>query len=216
MLFRSSGNDFARSLRLGADPARAVETLLHGKVRRIDAGFAGERLFLNSFGAGFDGEVVRRANGSLLKRSGAIGGSLSYLFATVAAVSRFRPLRIVVEADGERRAFDAAWLVVAGNLPYFGGGMKICPAASPEDGLLDVCVVHGLSGWGLLRNFPHIYRGTHIGLPQVAVFRARRLRIRADRGLTAQTDGEPFPYRGEEISLAPLALRVAVPDGGEG
>lgn len=92
-----------------------------------------------------------------------------------------------------------------------GGGMKICPDASPTDGLLDVCVVHGLTGWQLLRKFPRIYAGTHTRLPQVSMFRARRVRIVAERPLTAQTDGEPFEYRGGEVSLAPLALHVAVP-----
>ena len=32
-------------------------------------------------------------------------------------------------------------MVAVGNTPWYGGGMKVCPAADPTDGLFDVTVV---------------------------------------------------------------------------
>ena len=61
-----TGNDFARTLGIGADLDRAIATLIRGHRRTIDIGRAlyGEqsRLFLNIAGCGFDSLVARRIN----------------------------------------------------------------------------------------------------------------------------------------------------------
>ena len=63
----------------------------------------------------------------------------------------------------------------------------------------------------LLRLFPSIYRGAHIGLPEVEYFRAERLRIETGVPLAVHADGEVVGRTPVEISLLPRALRVIVP-----
>ncbi|HZG57001.1 diacylglycerol kinase family protein [Paenibacillus sp.] len=208
-----SGNDFARCLRLPAGPSEAVDALIAGHTVAIDVGRANGRPFVNSFGAGFDGEVGRIANRAQWKRSmNALGlGALAYPFAVLAALGAYRPARVGIEVDGVPREFEGVWLAVAANMPAFGGGMRICPEASPTDGALDVCVVHGLSRWRLLRYFPRLYRGTHLDLPYVTMLRGREVRVRSDRRLYGQADGEGADAGDATISVAPAGLRVVVP-----
>ena len=102
-------------------------------------------------------------------------------------------------------------LVAVGNGPAFGGGMRICPGASYDDGLLDVCVVHALSVPAFLRLFPTVFRGTHVRRAQVQVLRGRHVRLEAD-GIVAQADGErvaPLPVDVEVVAGALTVLRPA-------
>ena len=66
-------------------------------------------------------------------------------------------------------------VAAAANGRYFGGGMQVAPGARPDDGLLDVVVVPGLSKPRLLAELPRIYRGTHIGVGGVQARRGRVL-----------------------------------------
>ena len=49
-----TGNDLARVAGFPEDPEAAVDTLLAGRTRRMDAGMANDRFFLNVSGFGFD------------------------------------------------------------------------------------------------------------------------------------------------------------------
>ena len=53
-------------------------------------------------------------------------------------------------------------LVAVGNTACYGGGMRMCPAADPTDGLLDVVVAGPISRTTLVRLKPKVYKGTHV------------------------------------------------------
>src|SRR5690606_15493079 len=58
-----TGNDGARSLGLPLkDPVAAIDTVLAGRTRLVDAARAGDRWFLTVLAAGFDAVVNERAN----------------------------------------------------------------------------------------------------------------------------------------------------------
>ena len=67
--------------------------------------------------------------------------------------------------------------VICANGRAFGGGIKVCPQAEPDDGLLDVLVWGDVGKLDLALNLPRLYRGTHLGHPKVTVLRARRVRV---------------------------------------
>ena len=219
-----SANDFARALgmRTRAQALRAWERFLRGanNVRQIDLGVihfpgkgsANEPVYFScAAGAGVDAEVARRAN-SLPRWLRGNGG---YFLAAIPALLGFRAqvIRISVSGpDGDfRKAIsEAGILAAAANAPWYGHGMRIAPQAEPDDGQLEVCFVRRVGKLRLLRLFPKVYRGAHIGLPQVEYFRTERLRIESERPLEVHADGEPVGQTPVEVSVAPQALRVIV------
>lgn len=219
-----SANDFARALgmRTRAQALRAWERFLRGanNVRQIDLGVihfpgkgsANESVYFScAAGAGVDAEVARRAN-SLPRWLRGNGG---YFLAAIPALLGFRAqvIRISVSGpDGDfRKAIsEAGILAAAANAPWYGHGMRIAPQAEPDDGQLEVCFVRRVGKLRLLRLFPKVYRGAHIGLPQVEYFRTERLRIESERPLEVHADGEPVGQTPVEVSVAPQALRVIV------
>ena len=63
--------------------------------------------------------------------------------------------------------------MAVGNGSSYGGGMRVCPDARLDDGLLDVTVLGPISKPEFLRVFPTVYKGTHVQHPAVTVRRAR-------------------------------------------
>jgi len=156
-----------------------------------------------SVGAGFDGKVAFETNRAAYKRwlNRLRLGALAYPLAMLAALAAYKPCPVRVIVDGQAFDYDAVWLVAVANVATYGGGMRICPRARPDDGLADVCVVHQIGRLKFLRYFPRVYSGRHIELPGVSLHRGRRVEICADRPLFVHADGE---YAGE----TPLEIRV--------
>ena len=198
-----TGNDAARMLGL-TGPLQAADVVLRGTRRRLDVGRAGTRVFLNVLSSGFDSRVNERANAMTWPR-----GTSRYPLAMLAELRAFRAVPYELVLDGELLHLPAM-LVAVGNGPSYGGGMRVCPGADPSDGLLDVTVLRPLPTWRFLRLFPSVYRGAHVGRPEVLMLRGRSLRLSAP-GMTAYADGEPLGPLPVEVEAVPEALTVLAP-----
>jgi diacylglycerol kinase (ATP) len=203
------GNDIARILGLPHDdPLRAASLLPTLGQRRVDLVRAGERLFINTAGAGFDSEASRFANHRLAKAP----PRLRYIGAMLAELALWRPARFRIGLDG-RQLEARGWLVAIGNGQSYGGGMRIAPHARMDDGLLDVVVVGELSRIDFLATFPKIYSGRHLGHPLISVLRAARVELDADRPLAVHLEGDLAGTVPVAFEVQPAAIRVlAAPD----
>jgi diacylglycerol kinase (ATP) len=200
-----TGNDFARALGIPLrDPAAAAAIIVTGAERRIDLGRTASQWFGGVVAAGFDARVNDRANRMSWPR-----GRMRYNLAMLAELSVFRPVPYALELDGEAWQ-TSAMLVAAGNIPSYGGGMKVTPNAIMDDGLLDVMIVKPLSKTRFITVFPRVYTGSHVRLPVVEVRRAKRVHIDAP-GITAYADGERLGPLPQTFLAVPGALRVLVP-----
>jgi diacylglycerol kinase (ATP) len=200
-----TGNDFARALGIPLrDPAAAAAIVVTGAERRIDLGRTAGQWFGGVVAAGFDARVNDRANRMSWPR-----GRMRYNLAMLAELGVFRAVPYALELDGEAWQ-TSAMLVAAGNIPSYGGGMKVTPDAIMDDGLLDVMIVKPLSKARFITVFPRVYTGSHVRLPVVEVRRAQRVHIDAP-GITAYADGERLGPLPQTFDAVPGALRVLVP-----
>jgi diacylglycerol kinase (ATP) len=197
-----TGNDLAKSLGISLHPLAALKQFLNGTEKMLDIGMVGERLFINSFGVGFDGAVVKAMQQNKLKKrlNHLKLGSLSYLFSIMSVLRSYQPLNISLYVDSHEYQLKNVWMIVVANQPYYGGGMKICPDACDNDGIFEICVIHELTRWQIIRYIPMIYKGTHVTLPYVKVIRGRQVTIHSAQPMNAQADGEIKEYINEEIS----------------
>lgn len=205
-----TGNDNARALGIPRKgPEAAIDAMASAAVRSVDVGVARgadgeERFFLGVLSAGFDSAVNERAN-----RMTRPQGTARYLVAIVGELGAFEASDYVVTVDG-RTMQGRAMLVAVGNGISYGGGMKVCPRAELDDGVLEVTWVREVPRRTFLTVFPRVFRGTHIAHPSVQVERGRQIRLVAD-GPIAYADGErlgPLPL---DVSVRPGALRVLAP-----
>lgn len=201
------GNDFARALGISQEIGPACQTLLDGEERALDLGEANGRAFACIASVGFDSEANRVANEARLIR-----GNLVYAWAAIRALISWKPVRFEVTLDGRNLEFEGYTVAVA-NSAYYGGGMKVAPAADPADGFLDVIFVKQTPKWRFLRNLPKVFAGTHVQLDEIETHRAREVVVRADRQFDVYADGDPITTLPATVRLIPKALRVIAPRG---
>ena len=192
-----TGNDIAGALGLPvADPSAAADTVLRMRPRTVDAARIGaQEWFAGVVCCGFDSKVNERANALSWPP-----GMAKYLLALAQELRVFRPMPFRLTLDDERVIELEAMLVAVGNTTSYGAGMRVCPAALPDDGLLDVTVLGAVGRGAFLRAFPQVYRGTHAGHPAVTMLRAREIRLEAP-GAIAYADGE-------RVGPVPLTCRI--------
>jgi diacylglycerol kinase (ATP) len=218
-----SGNDIAGALDLPVhDVPAALALIRHALtadddgVRRVDAvavsapGEATSRWYVSSLCAGLDAAVAHHASRLRWPRDGG-----RYVRAVFAELSAFRPYGFRITADGHTWEQEAT-LVTVSNTPLFGGGMRVAPGASPDDGLLDLVTARGLSRPAVVRLFPLLFSGRHVDHPAVSVRRARSVRIEPLTALGANppvaiVDGEPLAALPLQCDVHPRALSVLAP-----
>ncbi|MEV5891313.1 diacylglycerol/lipid kinase family protein [Nonomuraea fuscirosea] len=208
-----TGNDIAAALGLHrADPIAAARTVLRMRTRQVDAASiragAADELFAGVVCCGFDSRVNERAN-----RLTWPPGMARYLVAMAGELRSFRPIPFRVTFDGDEVVEREAMLVAVANTHSYGAGMRVCPDAAPDDGLLDVAMIGAMSKREFLRVFPGVYRGTHVGHPAVSIRRARGVRVEVgspDEDVVAYADGERVGAVPLECAVRPGALRVIV------
>ena len=101
-------------------------------------------------------------------------------------------------------------LCAIGNGQFIGGGMRILPDADLEDGLLDVCLVKKMPKLRLLYFFPRVFKGAHIGLPEVVLVRGSQVTIKKPDQPLINVDGEILQGTTPTFRLDHRALRILV------
>jgi YegS/Rv2252/BmrU family lipid kinase len=201
-------NVWAREMNIPLATSQAREVLLSGTKRLVDLGRAGGHFFLLMAGVGFDAEVARRVEHSLLKRWG-------LKFVDYMATAGFlsvtqRPAKIWMRADGKRRSVHAL-MVLLGNTRLYGGAFSFTKDAVADDGYLDIVIVGGESVAGRLLVLARaLLRRGSLG-PRVRYERCRTVRLESSPPLPVQVDGEVIGTLPMTFSIVPRALSVVVP-----
>jgi YegS/Rv2252/BmrU family lipid kinase len=192
-----SGNDFIKSAGIPRRMENALELILRGRIRRIDAGqvsigvsangsitHAPGRMFVNGVGVGFDAAVAYRTT-----QIRYLSGTSLYLLAVLQTIGGFRPPHFRVRAD------NASWegrslLIATGNGKCAGGGFYLTPNAEIDDGVLDVCAISNVSLLKVLRLIPSVMKRKQIQDMQVKYYQTKKLEIISSGNFTVHADGE--------------------------
>lgn len=171
----------------------------------FDVAAADDTRYLGVAGVGFDSEVARYAAEVRFLR-----GPLVYLYAIFRVLPRFEPRRVRIIADGAETDLEIMFAVVA-NTGQYGGGIRIAPGARPDDGELDLCIVHRTSRVQLLKTLPLAYAGRHVASPFVEIRRVRQVRIESvATPLDVYADGECVSQTPVSFRLENERLRMVV------
>lgn len=190
-----TGNDFARTIGLPPGIKASIRHLAALKPRATDVITAGGMRCINSSGFGVDTETlrVRHQSRGLARRN--------YLVAFIIVLSRLKPIVAEIDCDGEAISGSFCW-VLAMNSPRIGGGTRITPDASIEDGLLDVLLVKEMSKLNMLRFIPSAVRGRHLHMPWCIYRQVRRLSVRAaDTVEYIALDGEEYYWGKRDVEF---------------
>ncbi|MDB4948196.1 MAG: Lipid kinase, YegS/Rv2252/BmrU family [Gemmatimonadetes bacterium] len=208
---RGTGNQVAHNLGIPRTLAAAVEVAVHGTPSPMDVGRLDDgRYFALAAGAGWDAEVIARATRERKDR----WGFGAYLFAGLSVRVSTRVARFRIVADGKALELDASMVLVAnvGSFvaPYLPLSMRVAPAASFRDGLLDVCIFAPGTRGGAASMLLRLHLGRHAGDRRMVFLQAREVLVESDPSVPTQMDGEVLGRTPLRARSVPGGVRVLV------
>lgn len=206
-----SGNDFARNMGISKNVKRTLDHILYEPEEMLlDYGIAeytsGELVshrFIISSGMGYDADICEEVSRSRLKETlnRLHLGKLVYLAIGVKQIfSRTSPKAVVQMDDGTEISVPQMFFTVGMIHEKEGGGVPFCPHADPTDGLLNVCLVEGMSKCKLMLAVMLVYLKKHLLFQHITEHRCRRIYIRAEKPQWFHMDGET-PCQIQELVL---------------
>jgi len=212
VLPRGSGNDTAKSLGWPVEPRALVRHLLNARVKQLDLGLVisktQKRYFLNVASCGISAVIAKRIREQEYNASPA----WAYYLETLKAIISYKPRQIRVNLDGKHLKHPDCSLLVFANGEYFGGGMHIAPRARMDDGRFDEIAVSKMGLWFFLRHGLKVYRGEHLGLPQVYRMRGRVAMVEttSKEPVYIEADGEDAGELPAQFEILPRCLPVII------
>ncbi len=215
-----SGNDFCRSLKLPSDPMQALHSILAEKrIMEMDVPCILDRKNRTNFGIstgiGYDAAVCQEVLTSPAKKTlnKLKLGKLVYLVIALKQLffSEQNPMELCLD-DKQKLHFDRVYFTAVMNQKYEGGGFKFCPAARPDDHILDVITVEGLPKLKLLLCLPTAFFGLHTHVRGIHLYQCHKIEIRSAVPLPVHKDGEfGGLHRNLSVSLEKKTLKIILP-----
>lgn len=192
-------NVLARELGIPLDPTLACKHFLNASPHAVDLGAIGDRYFLCFAGIGFDAYVAHRIRSERKARLGAY----AYFLTSFELIRLYKdtPRMAVIRFNGQelRKSY---WMMLVGNIPSYGGGLRPAPRASFSDGLLDLCLYPRASYPEMLRQMALTRLGKHLELPGLVYVQAERFHISTSPSEQLELDGDP------EGEMTPLTIET--------
>lgn len=215
VLPRGTGGDFRKTFDWSLDAAEAIKRLSTPQSRALDLGrvdFLGHdgqpqaRYFANICSFGVSGLVDEEVN----RTSKAFGGTLSFMWGSLKALSKFRDQKVRVQFDDQESELLSLTTLSVANGKYFGGGMKVAPEADVCDGWFDVVIWSGYDIKDFVLRSKGLYSGAHVNWPGTRVLRARKIVAESDETVLIDCDGEQPGRLPCTMTMLPSAIRLKV------
>ncbi len=200
-----TANDFARQVGIPADADHAMDVILRRKPRRLDTASLNGRRFLNVSMGGVGAEATAETPAEAKESFGPV----AYAISGMRKIADFRRNHARFVGDGF--AYEGDFMMFAVGLTRStGGGNMVTPRASMTDGLLDLCIVEGMSRGEFARTAMKVKRGEHIGHPGVHYVQLRWVHIEGREPISVNVDGEISNARQLTYRARPCDLWVHV------
>ena len=211
-----TANELCLALGLLADEDAPYRNVVEGRTRQIDlietrcAGVDGGEsarygYAIACFGAA--AEISYRTSASRFLKK--LGGRFSYYYQTLLVTLTYPYWQASLRIDEQPARTVTIYTGLACNTPNGGGGMKLAPGASFEDGVLDLVLFREITRRDIIFQKPSwLYEGRHVEHPQVEVVRGRTFHVEGPAMALVDLDGETVGRLPVSVTVLPQALTV--------
>ena len=194
-----SGNDLARSIKF--DKTVEISKLLDSKrFIEYDVGVVNGRKFCSGFDIGFNAEIIKRANGSKLKK---YVGKYIYLLQGVIGIFMLKKYKAKISWDSGEIDTDSLYLLNVMIQPYEGGGIKFSQTATGQDGKFHIMIMENMNILTFIYNYLCLLLKKHNKLKRVMHLTANSLTVTTNQKYF-QIDGELINGE-EQLNLSCLS-----------
>jgi YegS/Rv2252/BmrU family lipid kinase len=192
-----TGSDLVRSLQIPKSTQEALWIAATGVSLPSDIGWAevttedgphGEA-FINVASFGASATVARRAN----EGSKRFGGTATFMGATLRTLLDYEPNPVTVtftNADGEHTWSESLMAGFIANGHYCGGGMRVGPNGSMQDGSFELCLLEPTSLAQQILDLRHLYDGQIHKSKGMLTSTATTVSADSDHPIAVELDGE--------------------------
>lgn len=209
-----SGNDFIKNFD-NHEGFRNLDSLINGHVKKVDLLKANNKVSINIFNYGFDGEVTFKMH--RIKKWPLMSGKGAYNVAAFASLLLNMSTKMKITLDEEVIFDDKGLLIAVANGHTYGGGYKCAPESKVDDGLIDVCLIKKISRFKAPSLMSIYKRGEHISnkkLEDKVIYKkCKHVTIESPNPVAYAIDGEVFREKFIDITILPLALNFVLPEG---
>ena len=195
-----SGNDFA-----SAFPKPNIEALakhiLSRQITPIDLLQVNNTFVHNAAGAGFEALVAGKASKSR------VPASLKYVIPLARHLFSYKPGKMQIVADDYRFHGDV-FTISLGNGKRAGGGFKLYPKASFNDGKMDLLLIKPPPFWQKLLYVWLVNFGKHLQLQAVEYAQVSEVKIEMNQTCQWQADGEMYESQVIHAKVIPGGLKM--------
>lgn len=198
-------NLFARELGLPmGDLERCWKVIETGLTKKVDIFEAGDGIFVQIAGVGFDAQIIEETSWESKKKFGV----LSYLMSAFSVAGKEPPRLRVIPANEE--PVEGAFVLI-GNGSLYGPAFKVFRNAANDDGMLEVLVFGKQSHVDIFRYLSGITIGQVEKMKDVTYLRTPHLRVESDDPVPVEVDGELSGTTPVEFRPTAKQLRVLAP-----
>ena len=199
-----SGNGFARHLNIPIKPQKAIEMINHSEPISVDYGLANGRLFVSTWGTGFDAVVADHFAGSNKR------GFATYFQNVLKEVFSYQPQTYHLVGDGIDLTHKA-FLITFANANQWGYEALIAPKASVQDGKMDIMLMSSHAILGSASLALRLFAGSIDDSHFMDTLRAKEITLERENQAPFHIDGDPVEMEKDiHIKIVPDGLRVLV------
>lgn len=199
-----SGNGMGRHLKIPLNLKKAIAIINAGKETTVDTMLFNDEAFVNVAGVGFDAHIVWE-----FAKFGKRGFS-SYIKLVLREFPRYQAKDYELIVDG-KTLHKKAFLISFANGSQWGNNAYIAPAATMDDGYMDIAILKKFSLFNTIAIAYRLFRKTLPDSRFLEIIKCKEALLK-QTNTVAHIDGEPVEI-GKEISIKikPLSLKVIIP-----
>ena len=202
-------NHFARDLGLPLDWRNALDVVISGATRQVDAARVNERFFVNNVSMGLYPELVARRE----EKGREYSRWKARAYAVIATLQKYPHVSVTVETEHHQEVIRTHVLMVSNNSYDLSRIGIQAPRGTLEEGRLTIYWLPHLPRLALMRFVAHFLAGRVREAPGFRSFRTMRAKMQSPRSrLQLGIDGEVFTMDTPLIiTIVPKSLLVRVP-----
>jgi YegS/Rv2252/BmrU family lipid kinase len=200
-----TANSFIKSLSISSDIREAIDTILHGKVIKIDIGKCNDIYFANAASFGFTTLVARNLSDGLKKYL----GSLAYFFEGLRQALGMKQFELTVRGAKSKETFLSYQVIVANGSFY--GPTALSPTATVNSGKLVLIAMKNMRRRDLALAWVKSVFGKTLSQNSSSQLIGESFTLTATPNQSVSFDGELHKAPSLHFSIVPESVNVLVP-----
>lgn len=199
-----TSNDFATYLGINADLEAYLDTIVSGRLRRVDLGLVDGTYFINVASGGAMACIAHEVNVRIKNSL----GKMAYYLKGIGDLPKFRYFPLKIEADGMHYELETFLFVII-NSPVVGSMKNVARGVAVDDGKLDLLSIGKCSIPKLMSITADLIAGKPVSEREnVLHVQAKSFCIESGIPVESDIDGECGPMLPLTIETVPRAVAI--------